>query len=90
MQFAAFVQQGANGKPYMGIQVQDGEVTLQVALATADNVDDVIKNIVTGLKEAAVDLKRQASGLVVANGLEVPDGFRRIQGRPAQRTGGKG
>lgn len=65
----------------MGIQVMDGDVILQVNLAKDDQADEVIANITKGLKAARADLRRAASGLVVANGLEVPDGFRKPKGR---------
>lgn len=90
MQLSAFVAKGNDGTPFMGIQIMDGQVGIQINLGDDNYIDDAIKQIIAGLKEARADLRRQASGLVVANGMEVPDGFRRIQGRPAQRTGGKG
>lgn len=92
MEFAAFVSQGADGQPYMGIQVMDGDIITQFGLCKNDNADDVIKHVIAGLKEARADLKRQASGLVVPsmNGLEVPNGFRRPQGRVEQGKSGQG
>jgi hypothetical protein len=62
----------------MGLQVQDGGIVSMIYLADADHVDDVVKQIITGIKAAAHDLKEQVkqdeSGLVVVKG-GIPDGL---------------
>lgn len=79
MGVAAFIGHDALGKPEMGITFTEEHIQVQVKLAGPDNIDSVINTLIKGLKEAAADLKREASGLVVANGA-LPNGLLKPQG----------
>lgn len=76
---AAFIGHDALGKPEMGLTFQEERMQVQVKLGNSETIDDVVNNLVKGLKQAAADLKREASGLIVANGA-LPDGFLKPQG----------
>lgn len=69
------------GKPYMYQSVQADGVNISVFLCDAEHSDDVVNEIIRGLKTVKADLKREASGLVIPTMEVIPNGLRKPQGR---------
>jgi hypothetical protein len=69
-----------NGKPYMYLVVQHEGVSISVYLTDAEHADYAVNELVRGLKQVKADLKREASGLLIADVGVIPNGLRKPQG----------
>lgn len=87
-QAGVFVEQApSDGHWFMGFAFADGDVMVKIGLATAENVDQVVNEIVTGLRTAKGELKQKASGLITVQ--EIPDGLHKpssVRSTPGRTT----
>lgn len=75
-QVGVFVEQApSDGHWFMGLMFAEGNMLVKVGLCQAENAEETVNALVTQLRMAKGDLKRNASGLVVAQ--EVPNGLRK-------------
>lgn len=73
MDIQGMIVKDTASKPWLAIVIHEGVTNYNLYLSDAEHVDEILGHLIKGLKSAAADLKREASGLIVAQ--EVPNGY---------------